>query len=212
MSNNAKLIAALGLIIAISAGVLALSLGSTKSVSDLDLSLTAEAYYLSFNEIAGTPESSYIEKDDAKKIGETLSGLYKGKKSVNSLDDYDQVYKIAVSPVYLERQVSEIDKYSKDPIPDEDANAIYGEVIYVFDKKTIGFYDAETGALWIGKRKTGSIDIDALSKLIEANPQIIPNDDLDEQALLEEEAQRKNDILPGVFDDEEDLKERQNSN
>lgn len=184
MSNKLKLILAVIIVASLAGGILFLSLRGAP-VEPKELSLSADAYYVSHNEIAGTQESSFIENEDAAKISETLSGEYKGKKSVNLLEEYDKEYSIVISPVYTGLDVSKVDSYTKDPTPDEENKVIYGEVIYIFDKKTIGFFDAESQQIWIGKKKTGSIDIATIEALIEKNPPVDQIEDAPEEETEE---------------------------
>ena len=129
-----------------------------------DINLTADGYTILTSIDEGERTAARVtDKQQAEQINKTLSGKYKGRKHINTLDVKDYIY--IVSPMYITDDYKKVDDYADTVYheDDESGHVIYGEAIYIFDEKTIGYWQVENNNIWVGKKVGDEIDLDLLT-------------------------------------------------
>ena len=134
-----------------------------------DITLTAEGYTLLKTVDVGSRASLKVSsKDPIEKINSTLSGKYIEVRHLPEIDDSETEIVCIVNPMYKTDDGSKVDDYATTVYHEETENGpiTYGESIYIINKRTIGFWDAKSGDIWIGKKVGHKIDTSIFEDLI----------------------------------------------
>jgi len=164
-SKNTILIAIL-LIVLLVAGA---GLVRTLTKKGSEIKLTADGYNLLVGTDYGErPRTRIDDKDQVEQLNKMLSGKYIEGKHLTIINTDVMDYVCMVTPMYMTRDYKAVDDYAETVYHEDtkDGHVIYGESIYIINKRTIGFWDAETDDIWIGKKVDGEIDTELLKKLM----------------------------------------------
>lgn len=110
-----------------------------------------------------------VRKDaDVQKISEAISGKYRSMGHEKSLRDIDRDSTFIIIPAYPDYIGNPDDKYYEFTygIYADDDELFTALGIYVISDKKIAIWDPDKNKFWIGKKKSGRIDLEYLESML----------------------------------------------